>query len=85
MGKVMAEFKVKTSTGEMLARTCETCKGLGYLTAPLTFERNIYYPKRSTHIHRAESGDRCPFCLGKGWTGVAGGEPRDLSKLSEQP
>ena len=81
----MAEFKVRTMVGEMAACTCEECKGFGYLMAPVTFKRETYYPERSVHIHRADAGDRCPLCLGKGWTGVAGGGWRDMSKLSELP
>ena len=72
----MAKFmgKVEKANGESFevpAETCPNCKGIGYLTSPLT-----YYSKRRGekihHVHRAGSGDRCPMCVGQGWVGQLG-------------
>ena len=72
----MAKFMGKIEKGngesfEVPAETCHDCKGIGYLTSPLT-----YYSRRrgekEYHIHRAESGDRCPTCVGQGWVGLLG-------------
>lgn len=73
----MASFKrtITASGGrtiELPAVTCGTCRGIGYLTAPVAFEStSMVGPVRGkTRIIRAGSGDRCPFCFGRGWTAV---------------
>jgi RecJ-like exonuclease len=56
---------------DMPAETCAQCKGIGYVTQAVTY--TIQKARSETaHIHRAESGDRCPLCLGRGWVGVVG-------------
>jgi hypothetical protein len=84
----MAEFIVtirRFDGGERQhpARTCDECKGLGYLTKPCTFES-----RKSVggewYVHRATSGDPCPMCIGLGWMIVLDGNFHDLSKLKPQ-
>src|SRR5215467_4644621 len=61
--------KIKGPNGETFdipAETCPHCKGIGYLTGPLEY-RSRRRGEDTFHIHRAESGDRCPTCVGKGW------------------
>jgi len=64
--------KVEGSDGESFdipAETCPRCKGIGYLTSPLTYEsRNA--ANEDFHIYRAESGDRCPLYVGRGGVGL---------------
>ena len=56
----------------MPAETCPHCRGIGYLTAPLACEsRNAV--GEDFEIHRLESGDKCPMCVGRGWVGLLGG------------
>ena len=79
----MAKFIVTMAGNEHPATTCDVCKGLGYLTEPCTFESRKVIGDE-WHVHRAESGDPCPMCVGRGWTIVADGKWRDLSKLKHQ-
>jgi RecJ-like exonuclease len=72
----MAQFKatIKLADGDdfdLPAETCPSCKGIGYLTASFTYESRRA-DEDSFHIHKAESGDCCPTCLGRGWVGVLG-------------
>jgi len=67
--------KVEMSDGEsyeMPAETCRDCKGIGYLTRPLTYESRRR-GERKMHVRRAGSGDWCPTCAGRGWVGFLGG------------
>jgi len=66
--------KIERSDGtsfDMPAETCPHCKGIGYLTGPLTYKgRRI--GEKEHQFRRAGSGDRCPLCVGKGWIGLIG-------------
>jgi hypothetical protein len=82
----MAEFRAKVTKGdgtelELNARTCSRCKGLGYLTESVTWQSHWFDDDEDRiHIHRAESGDPCPFCVGRGWTVMADGKWRPRLK-----
>ena len=72
----MAKFmgKVARSDGtsfDIPAETCPRCRGIGYLTGPLTYKRQTK-GSDAMHVRRAGSGDRCPLCIGRGWVGVTG-------------
>jgi RecJ-like exonuclease len=53
------------------AETCPRCRGIGYLTGPLTYKHQTK-GSDAMHVRRAGSGDCCPLCVGRGWVGVTG-------------
>jgi len=67
----VAKFMGKIGNTDIPAETCPHCRGIGYLTKPLTYKRQTR-GSDAVHVHRAGSGDRCPVCLGRGWIGVTG-------------
>jgi hypothetical protein len=68
----VAKFTGKIGGSDIPAETCPRCRGIGYLTGPLTYTMQKPGSDKK-HIHRAGSGDRCPLCFGRGWVGVIGG------------
>ena len=71
MAEFTADITVDGKTIKIPARTCEPCNGIGYLTEPYTYQSRRA-GEMTWQIHRAESGDRCPTCNGRGWVGVIG-------------
>jgi hypothetical protein len=55
------------------AITCETCHGIGHLTAKVTYEARREDEAEFTP-QEGRSGDKCPMCNGRGMVGVVGGE-----------
>jgi len=76
----MARFMAKLNLPDgkcidMPAKTCDECKGIGYVTKSVACESRTRVDGEF-RIHRTDSGDRCPMCVGRGWMGVPGSEPQ---------
>jgi hypothetical protein len=64
MGKVE---RADGTSVDIPAETCPRCRGIGYLTGPITYQSRLRGDSR-----RAKSGDVCPLCVGLGWVGLTG-------------
>ena len=62
MGKVE---RADGTSVDIPAVTCPRCRGIGYLTGPITYKSRL-----RGDGHRAKSGDVCPLCVGLGWVGL---------------
>lgn len=75
-------MKVTTHDGddiEIPARSCEHCDGTGILAQPMSVKRqSLIDESAEPRIIRAKPGDQCPWCLGRGMTGIADGKPREI-------